>query len=175
MNVNPNSIPTQTFSSSLYNNRSTDEAILKILSSPPQHRTLESTLYKVLIFLKSNHSILDQTPFFIQETKLNHLENIVNGQGKIPWTGKPELNWQNKTKPGDIENVPRGENWSMAQIIGNNINNDWFIKSNWVQMAEVDKQLKQSKAQSLPKHSSSNFGLVTNGIYLLNKFLYMYI
>lgn len=89
----------------------------------------------------------------------------MNGQGKVPWTGKPELNWQNKTEAGNIGNLPRGENWSMAKMIGNNTNNDWFIKNNWVQMAEVDKQLKQSTAQSVPKNSSSNFGLVTNGIY----------
>lgn len=51
LNVNLNSIPTQTFSSSLYNNRPTDEAILKILSSPPQHRTVESGSYKVIIII----------------------------------------------------------------------------------------------------------------------------
>jgi len=51
-------------------------------------------------------------------------------------------------------------------MINNGTNNDWLIKNNWVQMAEVDKQ-NQSPAeptQPSPKHSSSNFGLVTNGI-----------
>jgi len=28
----------------------------------------------------------------------------------------------------------------MAQMINNSTNNDWLIKNNWVQMAEVDKQ-----------------------------------
>jgi hypothetical protein len=51
VNVNLDSIPTQTFSSSLYtNNGPTDEAILKILSTPPQHHALNSVPYKVLYF-----------------------------------------------------------------------------------------------------------------------------
>lgn len=46
--VNIDSIPTQTFSSSLYsNNGPTDDAILKILSTPPQHRNMGSIPYKV--------------------------------------------------------------------------------------------------------------------------------
>lgn len=57
----------------------------------------------------------------------------------------------------------------MAQIIGNSANSDWFIKNNWVQMAEADKQSNQQPqppqpTQSSTKTSSTNFGLATNGI-----------
>jgi len=54
----------------------------------------------------------------------------------------------------------------MAQMINNSTNNDWLIKNNWVQMAEADKQnqLPAEPTQPSPKNSSSNFGLVTNGI-----------
>jgi len=53
----------------------------------------------------------------------------------------------------------------MAQMINNSTDNDWLIKNNWVQMAEVDKQNPPAEpTQPSPKHSSSNFGLVTNGI-----------
>ncbi|XP_008189911.1 uncharacterized protein DDB_G0283357 isoform X2 [Acyrthosiphon pisum] len=141
ISIDLNSIPTQTFSSSIYANHGpTDDAILKILSTPPQHRTLE--------------------------TKQNHLENVVdvNTSNSNSWTGKTEVNWQSKTESGDSNDLPR-ESWSMAQMINNSTNNDWLIKNNWVQMAEVDKQ-NQSPAeptQPSPKHSSSNFGLVTNG------------
>ncbi|XP_060844672.1 caprin-2-like isoform X1 [Rhopalosiphum padi] len=141
ISVGLNSIPTQTFSSSIYGSHGpTDDAILKILSSPPQHQQLE--------------------------TKQNHLENVVNVNisNSNSWTGKPEVNWQNRTESGDSNNLPR-ENWSMAQMINNSTNNDWLTKNNWVQMAEVDKQ-NQAPAQPTqpsPKNSSSNFGLVTNG------------
>ncbi|XP_015367030.1 PREDICTED: putative uncharacterized protein DDB_G0282133 isoform X2 [Diuraphis noxia] len=141
ISVDMNSIPTQTFSSTVYSNHGpTDDAILKILSTPPQHRPLE--------------------------TKQNHLENVVdvNVSNSNSWTGKTEVNWQSRTESGDSNNLPR-ENWSMVQIINDSTNNDWLIKNNWVQMAEVDKQ-NQSPAQPTqpsPKHSSSNFGLVTNG------------
>lgn len=41
ISIDLNSIPTQTFSSSICGNHGpTDDAILKILSTPPQHRTL---------------------------------------------------------------------------------------------------------------------------------------
>jgi len=89
----------------------------------------------------------------------------INTSNSGSWTGKNEVNWQSKTESGDSNNLPR-ENWSMAQMINNSTNNDWLIKNNWVQMAEVDKQ-NQAPAeptQPSPKHSSSNFGLVTNGI-----------
>ncbi|XP_022180557.1 putative uncharacterized protein DDB_G0282133 isoform X2 [Myzus persicae] len=141
ISIDLNSIPTQTFSSSICGNHGpTDDAILKILSTPPQHRTLE--------------------------TKHNHLENVVdvNVSNSNSWTGKTDVNWQSRTESGDSNNLPR-ENWSMAQMINNSTNNDWIIKNNWVQMAEVDKQ-NQSPAQPTqpsPKNSSSNFGLVTNG------------
>jgi len=141
INVGLNSIPTQTFSSSIYGSHGpTDDAILKILSSPPQHQQLE--------------------------TKQNHLENVVdvNISNSNSWTGKTEVNWQNRTESGDSNNLPR-ENWSMAQMINNSTNNDWLTKNNWVQMAEVDKQNQAppQPTQPLPKNSSSNFGLVTNG------------
>ncbi|XP_026820073.1 caprin-2-like [Rhopalosiphum maidis] len=141
ISVGLNSIPTQTFSSSIYGSHGpTDDAILKILSSPPQHQQLE--------------------------TKQNHLENVVNVNisNSNSWTGKPEVNWQNRTESGDSNNLPR-ENWSMAQMINNSTNNDWLTKNNWVQMAEVDKQnhAPAQPTQPLPKNSSSNFGLVTNG------------
>jgi len=43
-----NSIPTQTFSSTMYGNHGpTDDAILKILSTPPQHRTLVAIPLKI--------------------------------------------------------------------------------------------------------------------------------
>ncbi|CAI6352730.1 unnamed protein product [Macrosiphum euphorbiae] len=138
ISIDLNSIPTQTFSSSIYANHGpTDDAILKILSTPPQHRTLE--------------------------TKQNHLENVVDTSNSNSWTGKNEVNWQSRTKSGDSNNLPR-ENWSMAQMINNGTDNDWLIKNNWVQMAEVDKQNPPAEpTQPSPKHSSSNFGLVTNG------------
>uniref|UniRef100_A0A2S2NV12 Caprin-2 n=1 Tax=Schizaphis graminum TaxID=13262 RepID=A0A2S2NV12_SCHGA len=141
ISVGLNSIPTQTFSSSIYGSHGpTDDAILKILSSPPQHQQLE--------------------------TKQNHLENVVdvNISNSNSWTGKTEVNWQNRTESGDSNNLPR-ENWSMAQMINNSTNNDWLTKNNWVQMAEVDKQNQAppQPTQPLPKNSSSNFGLVTNG------------
>uniref|UniRef100_A0A2S2QD77 Caprin-1 dimerization domain-containing protein n=1 Tax=Sipha flava TaxID=143950 RepID=A0A2S2QD77_9HEMI len=142
VNVNLDSIPTQTFSSSLYtNNGPTDEAILKILSTPPQHHALNSVPYK--------------------ESKLNHLGNVVNVSNSNSWTGKSEVNWQNRTETVDSNNLPR-ENWSMAQMISNTTNNDWLIKNNWVQMAEEDKQ--QEPPNQPSQKNSSNFGLVTNGI-----------
>ncbi|KAL4134874.1 hypothetical protein QTP88_006570 [Uroleucon formosanum] len=140
ISIDLNSIPTQTFSSSIYGNHGpTDDTILKIMSTP-QHRTLE--------------------------TKQNHLENVVdvNTCNSNSWTGKNEVNWQSRTETGDSNNLPR-ENWSMTQMINNSTNNDWLIKNNWVQMAELDKQ-NQTPAeptQPSPKNSSSNFGLVTNG------------
>ncbi|KAL5238588.1 hypothetical protein ACI65C_005998 [Semiaphis heraclei] len=141
ISVDMNSIPTQTFSSTIYGNHGpTDDAILKILSTPPQHQTLE--------------------------TKQNHLENVVdvNVSNSNSWTEKTEVNWQSRTESGDNNNLPR-ENWSVTQMIDDSTNNDWIIKNNWVQMAEVDKQnqLPAQPSQPSPKHSSSNFGLVTNG------------
>lgn len=45
-----NSIPTQTFSSTIYGNHGpTDDAILKILSTPPQHQTLVPIPHKVFL------------------------------------------------------------------------------------------------------------------------------
>lgn len=63
--------------------------------------------------------------------------NISNSNS---WTGKPELDWQNRTELGNINNLPK-ENWSMAQMINNCANSNWLHKTN----------------------SSSN-GLVHNGI-----------
>ncbi|XP_025198140.1 caprin-2-like [Melanaphis sacchari] len=141
ISVDLNSIPTQTFSSSIYGSHGpTDDAILKILSTPPQHQPLE--------------------------TKQNHLENVVdvNISSSNSWAGKTEVNWQSRTESGDSNNLPR-ENWSMAQMINNGTNNDWLTKNNWVQMAEVDKQnqVPVQPTQPSPKNTSSNFGLVTNG------------
>lgn len=50
----------------------------------------------------------------------------------------------------------------MSHLIGNSTNNDWLIKNNWVQMAEMDKQTTHP-VHSSQKNSSSNFGLATNG------------
>jgi len=53
ISVDLNSIPTQTFSSSMYSNHGpTDDAILKILSSPPQHQPL--VLYFTQVFFQVN-------------------------------------------------------------------------------------------------------------------------
>lgn len=89
----------------------------------------------------------------------------VNVSNSNSWTEKTEVNWQSRTESGDNNNLPR-ENWSVTQMIDDSTNNDWIIKNNWVQMAEVDKQnqLPAQPSQPSPKHSSSNFGLVTNGI-----------
>lgn len=81
------------------------------------------------------------------------------------------MNWQKRPEISD-NNLPT-ENWSMAQMISNSTNNDWLIKNNWVQMAEADKQQQlqsttQPKDKSQGKNSSSNFGLVTNGMLILN-------
>lgn len=100
----------------------------------------------------------------MQETKINHLENIVNAPNPNSWTEKPDVNWQKRTEVSD-NSLPT-ENWSMAQMINNSTNNDWLIKNNWVQMAEADKEIQptpQLKEKSQGKNSSSNFGLVTNG------------
>jgi len=89
----------------------------------------------------------------------------VNVANSNSWAGKTDVNWQSRTESGDSNSLP-GENWPMAQMINTSTNNDWIIKNNWVQMAEVDKQ-NQSPAQPTqlsPKNSSSNFRLVTNGI-----------
>jgi len=52
ISIDLNSIPTQTFSSSIYGNHGpTDDAILKILSTPPQHRTLVPISHKVFLLL----------------------------------------------------------------------------------------------------------------------------
>lgn len=63
--------------------------------------------------------------------------------------------------------MPR-ENWSMAQMLGNSTNNDWLLKNDWVQMAEVDKQQNHQAQSAQPTQpspkNSSNFGLVTNGM-----------
>jgi len=151
---NIHSIPTQTFSSSLYsNNGPTDDAILKILSTPPQNITMGSGPYK--------------------ETKVNQIENTVNATNSNSWSEISDVNWQNKTQTtGEDNNLPR-ENWSMAQMIGNSTNNDWLIKNDWVKMAEEeDKQPPVQPTQSSQKNSSSNFGLVTNGYSEnLNEFL----
>jgi hypothetical protein len=85
----------------------------------------------------------------------------VNVSNSNSWTGKSEVNWQNRTETVDSNNLPR-ENWSMAQMISNTTNNDWLIKNNWVQMAEEDKQ--QEPPNQPSQKNSSNFGLVTNGI-----------
>lgn len=136
-----NSIPTQTFSSSMYSNHGpTDDAILKILSTPPQHQPLV--------------------------TNQNHLENVVDVNVSNPnsWTEKTEVNWQNRTESADSNDLPR-ENWPMDQMINNSTNNDWLTKNNWVQMVEADKQnqVPVQPTQPSPKNSSSNFGVVTNG------------
>lgn len=56
----------------------------------------------------------------------------------------------------------------MAQMIGNATNNDWLTKNNWVQMTEVDnmqQKLPTPQSNQPPlKNSSSNFGLVSNGM-----------
>lgn len=101
---------------------------------------------------------------------MNHLENIVNAPpNPNSWTEKPEVNWQKRTEIAD-NNLPT-ENWSMAQMITNSTNNDWLIKNNWVQMAEADKQqlqpATQPKDKSQGKNSSTNYGLVTNGILIV--------
>lgn len=51
ISVDLNSIPTQTFSSSIYSHHGpTDDAILKILSSPPQHQILVYFPYIISFF-----------------------------------------------------------------------------------------------------------------------------
>ncbi|XP_050439093.1 caprin-2-like [Adelges cooleyi] len=153
---NLHSIPTQTFSSSAYNsNRPADEAILKILATPPQTR-------------------VPPAAGSYNDTKLNPAENVVNAPSS--WVEQPETNWQNRASvvTGDTNSLPR-ENWPMAQMIANNrSNNDWAIKNNWVQMAEADnleqQQKQQQQIEQVPKptppsqqNTSSNFGVVTNG------------
>ncbi|VVC28840.1 Hypothetical protein CINCED_3A022999 [Cinara cedri] len=112
--VNPNSIPTQTFSSSHYKSQSTD-----------------------------------------QETKLNHLKNIVNVSKS--WAEKVGVNSQNKTETG-VSNLPK-ENWSQTVI--DSTNNDWLVKNNWVHMVEADNS--EQKILSNAPHTNSSNSLVTNG------------
>lgn len=85
--------------------------------------------------------------------------NISNSNS---WIEKSDDNWQNRTQPGDNNILPR-ENWPMSQIIGDGSNNDWLIKNNWVQMAEMD--VPPTQVQPSQTNSSSNFGLVSNGMY----------
>lgn len=106
-----------------------------------------------------NSLIID---FLFQETKLNHLESVVNISSPNSWIEKSDVKWPDRTQPEDINNLPR-ENWSMSQLIGNSTNNDWLIKNNWVQMAEMDKQATHTMESPQKNHSSSNFGLATNG------------
>lgn len=91
----------------------------------------------------------------------------MNASNPNSWSGKPEVNWQNKPETRDTNNLPT-ENWTMAQMISNTTNNDWLTKNNWVQMTEADdsqqkQPIPQSNQPSL-KNSSSNFGLVSNGM-----------
>lgn len=88
----------------------------------------------------------------------------MNFSNSNSWIEKHDNNWQNTTQSMDNNILPR-ENWQMSQNIGDETNNDWLIKNNWVQMVEMDVQ--PTQLQQSQTSSSSNFGLVSNGKYLL--------